>query len=121
MDCGVGDQLENRLKDQFEIGLRSDHIKKKLLEDKDQDLANLLKKARALELVDREDSSSKSPLHLTTQHVRTSRPPQRQNVYKHPNARENGASSSNKFALVPCDRCGKRRHLPKNVSFLHKS
>ena len=80
MDCGFGDQLDNRLKDQFVIGLRSDHINKKLLEDEDIDLACILKKARALELVDREHSSSKSATHSVAQHVRTSRPPQRHNL-----------------------------------------
>ena len=118
MDCGFGDQLDNRLKDQFVIGLRSDHIKKKLLEDEDRDLADILKKARALEIVDREHSSSKSASHSAAQHVRTSRPPQRQEVYKHPNSRENSASSSNKSAQVPCDRCGKRGHLPEKCYFL---
>ena len=33
IDCGFGDQLDNRLKDQFVVGLRSDQIKKKLLEE----------------------------------------------------------------------------------------
>ena len=28
INCGIGNQLDNRLKDQFVIGLRSDHIKK---------------------------------------------------------------------------------------------
>ena len=118
MDCGFGDQLDNRLKDKFFIGLRSDHIKPKLFEDEDIDLAEILKKARAIELVDCERSSSKSASHSVAQHVRTSRPPQRQEVYKHLNARENGASSSNKFAQVPCERCGKRGHLPEKYYFL---
>ena len=49
MDCGFGDQIDSRLKDHLVIGFRSDHIKKQLLED-DRDLADILKKARALEL-----------------------------------------------------------------------
>ena len=113
MDCGFGDQLDNRLKDQFVIGLRFDHIKKKLLEDADRALTDILKKARALELVDREHSSSKSTSHSAAQHVRTSRPPQRNEPYKHPNARENVASSSNNSSLVPCDRCRRRGHQPE--------
>ena len=60
MNSGFGDQLASRLTDQFVIGLRSDHIKQKLFEDEDRDLADILKKARALELVDREHSSIKS-------------------------------------------------------------
>ena len=32
IDCGFGDKLDNRLKDQFVVGLRSDQLKKKLLE-----------------------------------------------------------------------------------------
>ena len=60
IDCGFGDQLDNRLKDQFVVGLRSDQIKKKLFEDEDKALADIVKKARGLELVNRESSSSKS-------------------------------------------------------------
>ena len=118
MDCGFGDQIDSRLKDQFVIGLRFDHIKKKLLEDENRDLADILKKARALELVDREQSSSKSASHSAAQQVRTSRPPQRQEVYKHLNARNNDASSSSKSAQVECNRCGKRGHLPEKCYFL---
>ena len=74
MDVGFGDQFEGRLKHQFVIGLRSDYIKKKLFENEDRDLADIIKKARALELMDREHSSSKSiSNHTDTQHVRTSR------------------------------------------------
>ena len=76
INCGFCNQLDNRLKYQIVIGLRSDHIKKKLLEDENRDLADIHKKARALELVDREHSSSKSASHSAAQHVRTSRPPQ---------------------------------------------
>ena len=59
IDCGFGDQLDNRLKDQFVVGLRSDQIKKKFLEDEDRALADIVKKARDLELVNRESTSSK--------------------------------------------------------------
>ena len=59
IDCGFGDQLNNRLKDQFVVGLRSDQIKKKLLKDEDRALADIGKKARDLELVNRESISSK--------------------------------------------------------------
>ena len=59
IDCGFGYQLDYRLKDQFVVGLRSDHIKKKLLEDEDRALANIVKKARDLEQVNRESTSSK--------------------------------------------------------------
>ena len=96
MDCGFGGQLDNRFKIQFVIGLRSDHTKKNLLlEDEDKDLGDILKRERALEFVDREHSSSKSFSHAAAQHVETWRPPQRNEPYKHPTARENGASSSN--------------------------
>ena len=60
IDCGFGDQLDNRLTDQFVVGLRSDQIKKKLFEDEDKPLADIVKKARDLELVNRESCSSKS-------------------------------------------------------------
>ena len=120
MDCDVGDQLDNRLKDHFVIGLRSDHIKEKLLEDEDRDLADL-KKARALVLVDREHSLSKAGSHSAAQHVRTSRPPQCQEVYKHPNAKINGALSSNKSPQVPCDHYGKRKHQPEKCFVSHIS
>ena len=107
MDCGFRDQLDNRLKDQVVIGLRSDHIKKKLLEDEDKDLADILKRARALELVDREHSSSKTTSHPTVQQVHMSRPPQLQEAYEHPNARESNASNLTKLAQIECNRCGK--------------
>ena len=60
IDCGFGDQLDNRLKDQFVVGLRSDQIMKKLREDEEKALADIVKKARDIELVNRESSSSKS-------------------------------------------------------------
>ena len=116
VDCG--DQLDNRLNDQLVIGLRSGHIKKKLLEDEDKDLGDILKRARALELVDRKHSSCKSSSHAAAQHVRTSRQPQRNKPYKHPNARGNGASSSNNSCQLLCDRCGKRGHPPERCYFL---
>ena len=94
MNCGFGDQLDNCLKVQFVIGLKSDHKKKKLLEDEDKDLADILKIDRALEFVDREHSSNKITSHPAAQQVRTSRPSQRQEAYEHPYARENDASNS---------------------------
>ena len=42
IDCGFRDQLDNRLKDQFVVGLRSDQIKMKLLEDEDKALADIV-------------------------------------------------------------------------------
>ena len=51
IDYGFGDHLDNRLKDQFIVGLRSDQIKKKLLEDEDKALADIVKRALHLELV----------------------------------------------------------------------
>ena len=51
IDCGFGDQLDNRLKDQFVVGLRFDQIKMKLLEDEDKALADIVNRARDLELV----------------------------------------------------------------------
>ena len=93
MDFGFGEQLDNRLDNQFVIGKRFDHIKNKLLEDEDKDLGDILKRARALDLVDRKHSLSKSSSHAAAQHVRISRSPQRNETYKHPNARINGASN----------------------------
>ena len=118
MDCGFSDQLDNSLKDQFVICLRSDQIKEKLLEDEDKDLADILKRARALELVDREHSSSKTTSHPAAQQVRTSRPPQRQEAYEHPNARKNDASNQTMLAQVECNRCGKFGHQPERCFFL---
>ena len=118
MDCGFGDQLNNRLKDQFVIGVRSDHIKKKLLEDEDKDLADILKRARALELVDREHSSTKTTSHPAAQQVRSSRPPQHQEAYEHPNARGNDAANSTKLAQFECNRCGKFGHQPGRCFYL---
>ena len=60
IDCGFGDQLDNRINDHFDVGLRSDQIKKLILEDKDKALADIVKKARDLELVNRVSTSSKS-------------------------------------------------------------
>ena len=53
IDCGYGDKLDNRFKDQFVVGLRSDQIKEKLLEDEDKALADIVKRARDLKLVNR--------------------------------------------------------------------
>ena len=39
IDCGFGDQLDNCLKDQFIVDLRSDQIKKKLFKNEDKALA----------------------------------------------------------------------------------
>ena len=91
MDCGYGDQLDNCFNDQFVIGLSSHHIKKKLLVDEAKNLGDILQKALALELVDRENSSSKSSLHATAELVRPSRPPHRNEPYTHPNDRKYGA------------------------------
>ena len=44
MDCGFENQLDNCLKDQFVVGLKFDQIKKKLLEDEDRALADIIKK-----------------------------------------------------------------------------
>ena len=125
MDSGFGDQLENRLKDQFLIGLRSDHIiKKKLLEDKDKDLADIFTKVRALELVDREHSSSKSMLtHSDTQHIRTSRSPQRNEVDTRHHAIQQGSANLNAYRAsgVSCHRCGRRGHQPEQCFFLLKT
>ena len=124
MDCGFGDQLESRLKDQFVIGLRSDHIKKKLLEDEDRDLADILKKARALELVDREHSSSKSVLtHSDTQHIRSSRSPQRNEVHtrNHAIQQKSASLNANKASGVSCHRCGRRGHQPEQCFYLTRN
>ena len=43
IDCGFGDQLDNRLKTQFVVGLRFDQIKKNFLEDEDRALADIVK------------------------------------------------------------------------------
>ena len=59
IDCCFGDQLDNRLKDQFVVSLWSDQIKMKYFEDKDKALADIVKKARYMELVNRESISSK--------------------------------------------------------------
>ena len=59
INCCFGDQLDNRFKDQFVISLQSDNIKKKLFEDKNKDLRDILKRVRALELVNCGHSSSK--------------------------------------------------------------
>ena len=120
MDCGFGDQLENRLKDQFVIGLRSDHIKK-LFENEDKDLADILKNVRSLELVDREHSSSKSMFtHSDTQHIRASRSPQRNEVDTRHRAIQQGSASlnTNKASGVLCQCCGWRGHQPEQCVFL---
>ena len=61
IDCGSGDQLDHRFKDQFVVGLRSDTIKKKLIEDENKAIADV-QNARNLELVNRKSTSYKSAL-----------------------------------------------------------
>ena len=51
IDCGFGDKLDNRIKDQFVVGLRSDQIRKRLLEDENKALADIVKRARNLEQI----------------------------------------------------------------------
>ena len=60
IDCGLGDELDSRLKDHIVVSFRSNQIKKKLLKDEDKALADIVKKARDLEQVNRKSSSSKS-------------------------------------------------------------
>ena len=62
IDFGFGDKLDNRFKDQFIVCFKSDQIKKKLLEGKGKELADIVKRARDLELVNRELTSSKPVL-----------------------------------------------------------
>ena len=57
INFGVGDQLDNRLKNQYVVGLKSDQIKK-LLEDKIKKLADIVKRVRTIELVNRDSTSS---------------------------------------------------------------
>ena len=119
MDCGFDDQLENRLKDIFVIGMRSDHIKKMLLDNEDKDLRDILKKARALELVDNEHISSKSI--SAAQNVRTSRSPQRQEAYKHLNARGDDSPNLTRFVMLNAIVVQDLDINLINVSLLHKS
>ena len=64
INYGFGNLLDIRFTDQFLVGLKSNQIKKKLLEDEDKAVADIVKKARYLEQVNRESSSSKSALTL---------------------------------------------------------
>ena len=59
IDCGFGDQLDNRLKDQFVIVLKSEQIKNKLLGNEDKSLTDTVKRSRDLKLVNNESVSSK--------------------------------------------------------------
>ena len=52
------------------------------------------------------------------QHVRTFSPPQRNEAYRHPNARGNDASNSTKFAQVECNRCKQFGHQPERCFIL---
>ena len=59
IDCAFGTHLESRLKEQFVVGLKAENIKKRFLEDEDKAIAEIVKKAQDLELVNRKTSSSK--------------------------------------------------------------
>ena len=126
IDCGFGDQLDNRLKDQFVVGLKSDQIKRKLLEDEDKSLADTVKRARDLELVNKESVSSKpaqtSSFSAHQVHrgsgfnqfmPRVSQPRQNQSS-RFPSQQ----SSSNQ--PQPCYRCGTSGHQSYQCEYLTK-
>ena len=60
IDCGFSDKLDNCFKHIFVVGLMSNQIKKKLLDNENKALADIVKKARDLKLVNRQSTLSKS-------------------------------------------------------------
>lgn len=109
LDCAFGGENDNRLKDQFVLCLHADHIKKKLLEDEDRSLADVLKKARDLELIDREHNASKAVISgsasSAANYVRFNG--------GRANARQQGPTDTtgSKVAGGPtCFRCGRNNH-----------
>ena len=62
VDCRFGTQLDDRLKDQFVAGISNDSIRKKLLDMESKPLADLVKRARELEIVDRDLRQLNQPL-----------------------------------------------------------
>ena len=123
IDCGFGDQLDHRLKDQFVVGLKSDQIKRKLLEDEDKSLADTVKRARDLELVNKESVSSKpsQTSSVSAYHVRQgfnesrftprfSQPQQSQSFRSQP-------QQSLFDQYQPCYRCGTSGHQPDQCDY----
>ena len=115
IDCGVGDKLDNLFKDQCVVGLRSDQIKKKLLEDEDKALADIVKRAQDLELVNRESTSSKSAITSSfLPHQVFSRTDQNRFIPRNSQPESSQSSrfqfhqsSTNYIISMPCYRCGK--------------
>ena len=60
IDYDFDDQLDNCLNNKVVVGLRSDQIKTKLLEDENKSLADIVKSLRDLERVNRKSTSNKS-------------------------------------------------------------
>ena len=54
-ECEFGGQLEDRLRDQLLVGIRSDAIRKRLLEHELDSLSDVTKRARDMELIERDN------------------------------------------------------------------
>lgn len=119
MDCGFGDTLENRLKDQFIAGIRSDHFRKKLLEDEDRSLEDILKKACTLELIDRENgaTANKADVHLAAAWQSVDKTHQ-QRQFNHKSSESGLSRSSESNWTGACTRCGASNHKPEDCFYL---
>ena len=120
IDCEFGTQLDSRLKEQFVVGLRADNIKKRLLEDEDKALAEIVKKARDLELVNRETSSSKPATASASSTFSSNQVRSGTSVPRFalrgttPASRAQYQQSSN---MDPCYRCGRSGHVPDKCDY----
>lgn len=111
IDCKFGGQLDDRLKDQFILGVRSESTRKKLLDMEDSSLTELLKKARALEIIERDiqtlNRHAPSGAEASTTHV-TSTP------YVSVKQRERTSDSVKAIPKFNCQKCGIKNHLTQD-------
>ena len=126
VDCKFGDQLNDHLKDQFVRGVRSDAVRKKLLDMEDANFTDILKRARELEILDRDiktlnehvPSGAESTAHSTFNRTESStgksgnRP-----VPNSYSAAGYGLASRVQPPHTPCPRCGKMGHWASECFF----
>ena len=122
-ECEFGMQLEDRLRDQLLVGIRSDAIRKRLLEHERDSLSDVTKRARDMELIERDNK-------MTLTHTPVNRV-----GYRSSNVSEETTYQSNRNKLnqppslltresgfeSKCYRCGLINHTPQECFYYVKA